>query len=102
MRIQADSRVGKLGHVGLADDGNTGAPQPCYRSRIVRRGCRISQYDGTGPRDLSLNIEQILDRDDVAVERREPRALASPFVGGCSFLKYRGSVHLSVGASTLA
>lgn len=77
MRIDADAGIGELGHVGAADQHEAGLAQARHRCRIVLRRIGIVERTGAGARRLSLDIEEILDRDrDTGIARRRSLDLA--------------------------
>ena len=80
MGIGADAGKGEFDHVGLADDHRTGLLQPGNDRRIDGGGRGIGQDQRTGAGRLARDIEQILDADDGAVDRRERRSGAG--IGG--------------------
>ncbi len=75
MRIDANAGKGKFTHIGPADDHSTRLTQAADNGRIGLRRCRCLQdfrgRRGHFPRD----IEQILDRDDAAIQRAKGNAL---------------------------
>ncbi len=85
MRIEADRGEGELGHVGLADDHGTGSAQSLDDEGIFLGRDRIAADDGAGKRRFARNVEQVLDRNDLAVERTKARAVPSASVGGIGF-----------------
>ena len=63
MRIDTDAGIGEFGHVGAADHDKTGPAQPRHHGCIGFRRRRILQRTRAGAGHLSLDVEQILDRD---------------------------------------
>ena len=70
MRIETEAGIGELSHVRAADEHETHAPQTFHGRRvgICRRG--VGKDGGACPRDLPAYVEQVLDRDRDAGERR--------------------------------
>jgi len=62
MRVQPQSGVGKLGHIGAADEHGTGRPEAGDRRRVIGGGRGVFQYQRTRRRGLALNVEQVLHR----------------------------------------
>ncbi len=82
MRIDADPGIGELGHVGAADHHKTGAAQPRHHRRIGFRRSGILERPRAGSGHLSLDVEEILDRDGNArVGRRRRLHLTQPVHG---------------------
>ena len=73
MRIDSDPGVGEFGHVGAADQDEAGTAQPRHHRRVGFRRRGILQRPGAGAGHLSLDVEQILDRDGNAGEWRRRR-----------------------------
>src|SRR6266700_318775 len=71
MGIETDPREAELRHVGLRDDHGAARPQPPHDRRVLCGGRCMREERRAGPRRLALNVEQILDADDRAVERAE-------------------------------
>src|ERR1700761_3019244 len=63
MRIDADAGIGELGHVGSANQDETGTPQARHHWRVDFSRRRIVKRARTGAGDLTLDVEKILDRD---------------------------------------
>jgi hypothetical protein len=79
VRIDADPGIGELGHVGAANDDETGTAQPCHDRRIGFGRGRILQRARTGAGHLPPDIEQVLDRNrDAGIGRRRRLHLAQP------------------------
>jgi hypothetical protein len=79
MRIDADPGIGEFGHVGAADHDEAGATQPSYHRRVGFRGWRIVERARTGAGHLTLDVEQILDRNrNAGIGRRRGSDLAQP------------------------
>jgi hypothetical protein len=71
VRVDADAGEGELAHVGAADEGRTGAPQPGDRRTIGDRRRGIGEHRRAGRRGLAADVEQVLDRDREAGQRRQ-------------------------------
>jgi len=70
MRIDADARKGELGHVGTADDHRARRFESRDDGRVARRDRCIVARLGASQRALAGDIEEILDRNRQARERR--------------------------------
>ena len=70
MRIDAEAGERELGHVGTPDRNEPGRAQPRHGRRIMLRRLRIPQRDRARRGHVARDIEQILDRDRNAGERR--------------------------------
>ena len=81
MRIKANRRKGKFGHMGFSDDDHTRITQTTHNRCILFRRRRIATNEGTCKRWLSGNIEEVLDRNDAPVERTDNPALPPARVG---------------------
>jgi hypothetical protein len=82
VRIEAESRIGELAHVGAPDDDRARAPQSRDGDGIGLGGRRVREQLRACARGLSFDIEQILDRDGNARERRQCGARAPQRVEG--------------------
>ena len=83
MRIGAEARIGELGHVGFCNDHGSRLAQPRDDGGVRhRRFAARRQHFRSGAGDLALDVEQILDGDDRAVERAARAAGFDPRVGG--------------------
>ncbi|GCC45360.1 hypothetical protein chiPu_0029197, partial [Chiloscyllium punctatum] len=102
MRIDADARIGELGHVGASDHDEAGALEPRHGGRIGLRRRGILQRPGACARHLPLDVEQVLDRDGNAGKRRRRGVgLAQPVhrIGG---FQRRLAIDMDEGALALA
>ena len=70
MRIDADAGEGEFGHVGAADQHRARLLEPRHDRGVAGGGRGIGQGRRSRARDLALDVEQILDRDRQARERR--------------------------------
>jgi hypothetical protein len=75
MGINPESREGELSHIGSPDRDESRSAQPRYGRRVAYCRGRVAQYDRAGSGYLAGDIEQILDRDWNAGERRWRRAV---------------------------
>ena len=83
MRIGADAGKGEFGHVGLGDDDRAAGAQAAHHRRVARgRLAFLGEHFGAGARHLAGDVEQVLDRDDGAIERPERDAGLGAGVGG--------------------
>ena len=72
MRVDADAGKGEFRHVGLGDDDGAAAAQALHHRRIALGDFAfVGEQLGAGARDFAGDVEQILERDDGAVERPE-------------------------------
>ena len=78
MRICADRGKGELGHRRLADDDGPGLPKATNDDSIAlsRRRTKPDRRAGSGR--LAGDIEQILDREDFAIEGSERHTRPAP------------------------
>ena len=88
--------------VGFADDDGTGRFEPANDFRVFRCNRRIAPDDRAGQCRFSGNVEQILDRDDPAVQCPVTRACRAPRICGVGFLSRRLFVERHEGAFTVA
>ncbi len=101
MGIEADRGEGEFGHMGLADDhGAGGAQSPDHDGVLLRHGCRALD-DRAGERRFSGNVEKILDRNDLAVERSERGAGLKAAVGGIGLDAGAVGIELDIGLLVL-
>ena len=91
MRVETDTRVGELSHVGLANEDRTRAAQQADDFGIDRRRGRIGEHARTGGRDLAGDVEEIFDADRNSAERRRPSTGSVPRVPYFRFTK-RGRI----------
>ena len=70
MRVDADPGEGEFGHVGAPDDDRTRRFEPRYDRRVGRGRGRVVECFRPGERDFAGDVEQVLDRDREAGERR--------------------------------
>ena len=77
MRIQAQSRIGELGHVRATDDHESGVSQALHGHCVGGRGRTVGQQLGAGARDLALDVEQVFDRNGNAQEGRPSASRAA-------------------------
>jgi hypothetical protein len=70
VRIDPEAGEGELGHVAAPDRNEARRPQARHGRCILRRGALIPQRDRAGGGHVAGNVEQILDRDRNAGERR--------------------------------
>ncbi len=82
MLVVANRGEGEFRHIGLADDDRAGLPQPAHDDGILQGGLSGLEYERAGRCRLTGDIEQILDRDDGAVERPERHPGLAPGIGG--------------------
>ena len=69
-----------FGEEGKRVYGDT-IPTYMHDRRILGRGRRIGEHDGTPARGLARHVEQVLDADDHPVERAESGAVPRAPVG---------------------
>jgi hypothetical protein len=81
MGIEAEAREGELHHVGFADDDGTRLAQAANDDRVPVSGRRVAQSNRACKRRLARHVEEILDRDDCAVERAERETCAMSCIG---------------------
>jgi hypothetical protein len=74
MRIEADARIGEFGHVVAPNHDEALSLEARYRGRIGFSRRRIGEHHRARARDLALEVEQILDADGYAGERRHAAA----------------------------
>jgi hypothetical protein len=76
MRVRADARERELAHVRPSDDHGARRAQARHGDGVGRRGRGVHQDRRPGGGGLALDVEQVLDRDRDALERRAhpPRA----------------------------
>jgi hypothetical protein len=77
MRVEADAAEGELDHGGLAEDDRAGAAQARDDGRVGRGRRGVAPELRAGGRRLAGDVEEVLDRDQRAVERSERDAGAS-------------------------
>ena len=82
MRIGADGGKGKLGHVGLGDDDRAAVRSRCTTGASAVAGAAPRREFSSRRGWLAGDIEQVLDADDLAVERAERGAARRPGIGG--------------------
>ena len=81
MGIEAEGRKANSTMSACRRDG-PGPPQAAHHGRIPLRRCRIAKHDRPSRRRLAGNVEQILDRNDHAIERTERKSRPTPRIGG--------------------
>ena len=84
MLVVTDRGEGEFGHVGLADDHRPCLPQPADDDGIAQGGCGGPEHQRAGRGRLAGDIEQILDRDNGAVEWSERHAGSFARIAGVS------------------
>jgi len=82
VRIEAQPGIGEFRHVGFAKNDSAGLAQPMHHDRIGSRRRRVTQDRRTGRRRLPGDVEEVLDCDDVAVQRSETPPKLKSTVGG--------------------
>ena len=114
VRIETDRGKCELGHVGLADDDAAGLAQPAHRRGVGHRRRGSAADDRARQRRLARHVEQILDRNDAAIERaesclpagahrqRRPRRGRFPDRGSCRSVPSPGALRGAQGWSRVA
>ncbi len=96
MGIDADRGKRELAHIRLGDDHASRGAQPPHDCGIGRSGRRIGENPRTRARRLAFDIEEILDREDRAIQRTERNTCTRSCVGRIG----RGTRRLRVESET--
>jgi hypothetical protein len=70
VRIDPEPGEGELGHVGAPDRNETGGAQARHGRGVTRGGFRVLERARARRGDVARQVEQVLDRDRDAGERR--------------------------------
>ena len=73
MRIETETGISELHHVGAPDQHEARAPQPGHHRRVCGCGRSIAQRQRARARHLALDVEQVLDRNRDPGEARRCR-----------------------------
>ena len=73
VRIETKPGIGEFGHIGFAKNDCAGVAQSTDDDRIGDRRRRVTQDRRTGRRRLPGDVEEVLDRDDLTVQRAQRR-----------------------------
>ena len=103
MRIEAEPAEGEFRHVGLGEYDAAGGAQTPHHRRILRGGLAVvGENFRAGARHFTGDVEQILDRDDRAIERPQRDAGTRARIGGVGRGPRFVAIERQTGARTFA